>query len=185
MKVSKKKRREKRKRNRQRELAAPFLSVTQTVWNWRWHLPAKRQRNVFDNWAWEAHLHIYSGCGGNSVAALTRKSWKGVLNLSEIPDVCVSTKLTRRRRLEKFPAGDCKPPFGNGCREWPVLALLQRGQVQGTFVWNISNHFERVMRISLLPSFLTLSLPFSFPLPAMCAPNATSIWTGSSVENIY
>lgn len=42
------------------------------------------------------------------------------------------------------------------------LGCSQRGQVQGSFVWNISNHFQRVMRISL--AWNSLSLLFLSPV---------------------
>lgn len=76
--------------------------------------------------------------------------------------VCVST-----RCLEKFSSR----PIATSIRKWIGgerlywLGCSQWGQVQGSFVWNISNHFERVMRISLAWNFLSLSLsPLSFPV---------------------
>lgn len=68
------------------------------------------------------------------------------------------------RCLEKF---SCRP-IATSIRKWIGGELLywlgcsQRGQVQGSFVWNISNHFQRVMRISL--AWNSLSLLFLSPV---------------------
>lgn len=77
--------------------------------------------------------------------------------------VCVCVSI---RCLEKF---SCRP-IATSIRKWIEeerlywLGCSQRGQVQGSFVWNISNHFERVMRISLAWNSLSLSLSLSFPV---------------------
>lgn len=88
-----------------------------------------------------------------------------MFNSSEIPVVCVCVCVrVSTRCLEKFSSR----PIATSIRKWIGgerlywLGCSQRGQVQGSFVWNISNHFERVMRISLAWNSLSLSLSSFF-----------------------
>lgn len=107
----------------------------------------RRKCNVSDNWA--------DPIAGNETA-WPRQPGRGALNSSEIPAACID------------PASGKISPIPTSIRKWEswlywLSGCSQRGQVQGSFVWNISNHFERVMRISLARNSLFFPL-FPFPV---------------------